>query len=133
MSDVIFKTIYLLGLLAEIVIRAPFNRLRRRNKIVTDQVNRQEKVLLLLLFLGGFVLPVIYIFTPWLNFANYALPVWAQWLGVVILLAGLWVFWKAHQDLGRNWSPSLQIREGHTLTTTGLYHYIRHPMLASHW
>jgi protein-S-isoprenylcysteine O-methyltransferase Ste14 len=133
MPDLIFKTAYLLGILAEIVIRAPINRQRHANKIVTDQVSGQEKLVLRLLFLGMGLLPLIYIFTPWLNFANYPLPAWARWLGLVFLVGALWVFWKAHQDLGRNWSPSLQIREGHTLTTHGLYQYIRHPMYASQW
>ena len=36
-------------------------------------------------------------------------------------------------DLGQNWSPTLQIREGHSLITNGLYRYIRHPMYASQW
>jgi protein-S-isoprenylcysteine O-methyltransferase Ste14 len=90
-------------------------------------------VLLLLLFLGNFILPLVYIFTPWLNFADYTLPAWAGRLGVVILVGALMVFWRAHVDLGQNWSPTLQIREGHSLITNGLYRYIRHPMYASQW
>ena len=79
----------------------------------------------------GAVLSLVYIFTPWLNFANYALPDWLRWAGVVILIASLYLFWQAHHDLGRNWSPSLQIREDHELIGNGLYAYIRHPMYAS--
>jgi protein-S-isoprenylcysteine O-methyltransferase Ste14 len=54
-------------------------------------------------------------------------------VGVVILLGSLWVFWRAHHDLGRNWSPSLEIREDHNLVTNGIYETIRHPMCASQW
>src|SRR5262249_31570576 len=43
----------------------------------------------------------------------------------------LYLFWRAHRDLGRNWSPSLQIREDHDLITNGIYASIRHPMYAS--
>ncbi len=44
-----------------------------------------------------------------------------------------WLFWRPHIGLGRNWSPSLQLREEHTLVTKGVYHSIRHPMFASMW
>jgi protein-S-isoprenylcysteine O-methyltransferase Ste14 len=43
------------------------------------------------------------------------------------------MFWRSHADLGRNWSPSLQLREGHELVTEGVYRHIRHPMYASEW
>jgi protein-S-isoprenylcysteine O-methyltransferase Ste14 len=36
-------------------------------------------------------------------------------------------------DLKSNWSPSLQVFEGHTLVANGIYAYIRHPMVASGW
>jgi len=45
----------------------------------------------------------------------------------------VWLFWRSHGDLGRNWSPSLQLREGHELVTGGVYRSIRHPMYASMW
>ena len=73
------------------------------------------------------------IFTPWLDFADYTLPVWAAWLGVILLLAAVLLFWRSHVDLGRNWSPTVQLREGHALVTEGVYRYIRHPMYASQW
>jgi protein-S-isoprenylcysteine O-methyltransferase Ste14 len=133
MPDLIFKAAFILGLLGQIVIRAPYDRQRRQNKIVKNNSDRQEQVLLILLFLGGFLLPLLYIFTPWLNFANYILAVWLRGVGVVILLGSLWVFWRAHHDLGRNWSPSLEIRADHDLVTHGIYESIRHPMYASQW
>ena len=133
MPDVVYKALYFLAIVAQVVIRAPIDRVRRQNKIVTAQVDRRETVALLALTVGSLLLPLIYTFAPWLNFANYALPAWVRWLGVALLVASLVVFWKAHQDLGRNWSPSLELREGHTLITNGLYNYIRHPMYASQW
>jgi protein-S-isoprenylcysteine O-methyltransferase Ste14 len=47
------------------------------------------------------------------------------------MAVAVWVFWRSHVDLGRNWSPSLQLREGHTLVTQGMYRSIRHPMYTS--
>lgn len=56
-------SLFLLGIVAEIVIRSPYNRLRQQNRVTTDRVTDQEKILLGLLLLGMFVLPMIYIFT----------------------------------------------------------------------
>jgi protein-S-isoprenylcysteine O-methyltransferase Ste14 len=77
-------------------------------------------------------LPLIYIFSDWLNFANYELPQWAGWIGVVIFTPGVWLLWRSHVDLGRNWSATLEIRSGHTLITGGVYRWLRHPMYAAH-
>jgi len=43
----------------------------------------------------------------------------------------LWLFWRSHFDLGRNWSPTLEVREEHTLISNGVYQTIRHPMYMS--
>ena len=48
-------------------------------------------------------------------------------------VAGLWLLWRAHTDLGSNWSDSLQLQQGHELVTSGIYQRIRHPMYAAGW
>ena len=129
----IFTVIYFVGILAEIVIRAPLNQQRKQEKMSEQRVTSQERIMLGLLFLGMFFIPIIYAATDWLDFANYTLPAWAGGLGVLILAAAIFVFWRAHADLGLNWSPSLEIREKHELITRGIYSVIRHPMYASQW
>ena len=129
----IFTAIYFVGILAEMVIRAPLNRRRKQEKISERRVTTQEKTLLGLLFLGMFFIPIIYAATDWLSFADYQLPTWAGWLGVLLLAGAVFVFWRAHADLGLNWSPTLEIREKHELITRGIYGVIRHPMYASQW
>ena len=128
-----FTAIYFAALVIEMIIRAPLNRQRKQEKMSERRVTNQEISILILLFLGGFVTPLIYALTDWLDFANYTLPSWAGWLGVLILAVGLFIFWRAHADLGLNWSPSLEIREKHELITRGIYGMIRHPMYASQW
>jgi protein-S-isoprenylcysteine O-methyltransferase Ste14 len=129
----IFTAIYFVGIVAEIIIRAPLNQRRKQEKMSEQHVTRQEKTLLGLLFLGMFLVPIIYAATSWLDFANYTLPLWTGWLGVLLLAGAIFVFWRAHADLGLNWSPSLEIREKHELITRGIYSMIRHPMYASQW
>ena len=80
----------------------------------------------------GMVIPLIYVFTSKLDFANYFLPDWVGWLGVLIILDAAWLLFLSHRDLGRHWTISVGLREGHTLITTGIYKYLRHPMYAAH-
>jgi protein-S-isoprenylcysteine O-methyltransferase Ste14 len=129
----IFTAIYFLALIIEMIIRAPLNKQRKQEKMSERRVTGQEIAILLLLLLGGFIMPIIYAATNWLDFANYTLPVWASWLGVLLIAGAVFIFWRAHADLGLNWSPSLEIREKHELITRGLYGIIRHPMYASQW
>lgn len=129
----IFEIAYWSAIVIEMVIRAPINKKRKQEKMSEQNVSTQEKVILFLLLIGMFILPLIYSASTWLDFANYSLPAWTGWLGVAFLLGALFVFWRAHADLGLNWSPSLEIREKHELITKGIYGVIRHPMYASQW
>jgi protein-S-isoprenylcysteine O-methyltransferase Ste14 len=129
----VFTVIYFVGIVMEIIIRAPINRRRQQGKISEQRVTSQERIMLGLLFLSMFLVPILYAATNWLDFANYRLPAWAGWLGVLLLIGSILVFWRAHADLGVHWSPSLEIRDKHELVTRGIYSVIRHPMYASQW
>ena len=129
----LFTIIYWLGIVAEIIIRAPYQKSRKGAATRARHISITEIILLNLLLLGMFILPLIYSVTPWLAFADYTLPDWLGWLGVVLLGGALFLFARAHTDLKSNWSPSLEIYAGHTLITNGIYRYIRHPMYASQW
>lgn len=133
----IFNTIYLAGILAQIVIRFPHERRRGRAHMVVEHVDSQERTLFGLLSAGLFFIPVTYMSTPWLKRADYRLSSTASACagatGTGLLLAALWLFWRSHTDLGDSWSPTLQIRDGHALVTRGVYRRIRHPMYASQW
>ncbi len=132
-----FKAVYVLGMLSEIVIRVPHERQRRQTPMAVEHVDATERALVGLLFCGMFFVPATYIFSSWLDRANYRMSVQAKQrtggIGMVLLLVAVWLFWRAHRDLGQNWSPSLQMRQEHELVTRGVYRYIRHPMYASQW
>jgi len=127
----IFAATFVFAMLAELVIRTPLIKRRKSEKMSKRLVAGQEKSFLFLLWGGGVILPLLYVFTTWLDFANYTLPAWAGWTGIVLILGAVIVFWRAHADLGLNWSPTLEIREKHELITRGIYSIIRHPMYAS--
>ena len=129
----LFGIAFWVTIVAQIIIRTPINKKRKMEKMSEQHVTGMEKSILGLLFLGGFLLPLLYSTTNWLDFANYTLPTWAGWIGVALITAALYVFWRAHADLGLNWSPTLEIREKHELITRGIYGVIRHPMYSSQW
>src|SRR5215207_3222946 len=132
-----FGMVYYLGMLAEMAIRLPHERRRRQTRMVIERVDWSERSLLGLMFVGMFFVPLVYTFTSRLDGADYRLPREARGpaggVGTMVLAAAVWLFWRSHADLGRNWSPSLQLREGHELVTEGVYRSVRHPMYASQW
>jgi protein-S-isoprenylcysteine O-methyltransferase Ste14 len=129
---VLLKVLYWVGLAAEVVIRAPFQKARQTAAKTAQRATRTETVLLGLLTVSA-ILPLIYSVTPWLDALNYHLPIWIGRLGILLLVCAVFIFARAHQDLKSNWSPTLEVYAGHTLVTNGIYRYIRHPMYASQW
>jgi len=127
----ISKGIFMIGIILWLIIRIPYQHEQRQNVIVNDKKTIQERLIRLLLLIGILFLPLLYVLSSWLNFANYHLPVVTVGFGTATLAFSLWLFWCSHQDLGKNWSSTLQIREGHTLVTNGVYSNIRHPMYTS--
>lgn len=122
---------WLLGIVAWYVIRYPFERRAKRVRVVGDYRSLSEKVALSVAFFGMAILPAFYVATGIPRATDYAAQPWAIGVGIAIFAFGLWVFRRAHKDLGRNWSVTLEIREKHKLVSRGLYRFIRHPMYAS--
>jgi len=129
--DNIFEVIFLVGFVVGSVIRKVYTFRCRHSKATKK---RKSVVDIILISAGGvgLVAPLFYLFTPWLDFADYDLPGWMGWMGTATFAGALLLLWRSHADLGRNWSATLQIRREHSLVTDGIYRYIRHPMYAAH-
>ena len=69
--------------------------------------------------------PLIWVASPALSFAEYALGTGPLVAGVMCLVIALWLFYRSHADLGTNWSITLEVREQHRLITQGVYRRIR--------
>ena len=93
----------------------------------------REFVLLAVSLTGLGIVPCIYVATHVPRFADYPFMPVASYLGIAVDIAALWLFYRTHNDLGHNWSVSLDLRERHTLVTTGIYATIRHPMYTGFW
>jgi protein-S-isoprenylcysteine O-methyltransferase Ste14 len=132
-----FKALYFLGLLAEIAIRVPHEWRRRATRMEGDRADSLERSLIGLLSVGMLLVPGSYVTIPWLDRSDYRLPPQVERrvgrIGTAFLASALILFWRSHADLGRNWSPSLQLLKDHRLVTGGVYRHVRHPMYASQW
>ena len=127
MNPWIAKAIILAGIVGMAVVRTPHIRRSTVIKVVANRKSTLDNVLVALVSIGLF-LPLIWIATPVLAFADYPLRPISFGAGVICLVIGLWLLHRSHVDLGTNWSNTLEIRERHRLVTDGIYRHVRHPM-----
>jgi protein-S-isoprenylcysteine O-methyltransferase Ste14 len=125
--------VFLIGFIAYVSIRGVFGLRTKHNEKTIRRMDGREVASLAVVGVGSLMLPVLYLFTPWLGFADYRLAAAAPWVGTGVMGAALWLFWRSHADLGLNWSRTLEMRKGHQLIRHGVYRSIRHPMYASIW
>ena len=64
----------------------------------------------------------------WLYLQLWPASLLPFWLGVAVTMAGLLFAVWAREHLGRNWSRSVTIKQGHELINTGPYAVVRHPI-----
>ena len=133
MLDSLFEAFYVIGLITGSVIRALHTRLYKQRRMVGKRETVVDQLLLLLASLGLIVLPLFYVLSPLAGLCGLQLAN-LGWLGWSCgLCGGAVLLWRSHLDLGRNWSPYLEVSEDQSLVTQGVYQLIRHPMYAAHW
>jgi len=127
------KVIWVLGVVGWFIIRYPHDRRAHRTPKLRRSDRGREIVLMAISATGLGVLPFIYVVSNAPRFATYPFRPWQAWLGAVLFAASLWLFYRTHKDLGRNWSVTLEVRDRHTLVTSGVYSRVRHPMYSAFW
>src|ERR1017187_6038608 len=121
-----WNIVFLVGFITYCGIRGVFKRRTEGNEKIVRRLDALEKTLLVSVGVGSLFLPVLYLFTPWLAFADYHLPAFAPWCGTLLMMPTLWLFYRSHADLGQNWSVTLELRKGHQVVKQGVYRSIRH-------
>jgi protein-S-isoprenylcysteine O-methyltransferase Ste14 len=127
------KLVWLLGVIGWFAIRYPHSRRSRRTTKTHRSDRTRELVLLTISASGMLVVPGTYVLTGWPHVADYQFRPALAWLGALVFASSLWLFYRTHKDLGRNWSVTLEIRDRHTLVTSGVYGHVRHPMYSAFW
>lgn len=118
------------ALVAMIAIRAPHGQRSRAVPVARNFRDRAETLVLGIAMLA-FLVPLVWLACGALGAADRGHSWALLWSGCAATAAGLWLFHRSHADLGRNWSVTLEIREGHSLVTGGVYSRIRHPMYSA--
>jgi len=126
-----FEILYLIGFAVATVIRSYYGLQFKRKEIIHSQKETAVVFVGVALWSVVLILPFITIFSDVLEMADYQIITSLRVVGAFIFIGGLWVLWKSHIDLASNFSPSLFIRNNHTLITSGIYRKIRHPMYLS--
>ena len=126
-----FKIVYFVGFVIILMVRKVYTTKYRKIDLKSDQKTAIDIVFLAVVGIVMLV-PLVYVFSSVLDFADYRLPSWLGWVGAALFLCASWVLWRSHADLGGNWTPTLGIRAEHQLITKGIYAQIRHPMYAAH-
>ncbi len=126
-----WNLVFFVGFVVYVGIRHVFARRAMGNEKAVRQADRTDTQLLIAVIVGTLLLPILYLFTPVLWFADYRPPHFVSWCGAGVMMGALWLFWRSHADLGENWSISLELRTQHELITHGVYRWIRHPMYAA--
>jgi len=141
LNEKTFVYLYLLGVLMTYLVRIPSIALNartssKRARLSQAQRMKQEGYLLSILMLCWFgaaqVLPGLYAFTDWFAKFDFYLPAWCGYAGIGLFVLLLWILKRAHDDLSRNWSAVVQIKENQQLVIEGIYHAIRHPIYTAH-
>jgi len=127
------KMIYLMGILGWFAIRYPYARRAKRTAKIKVARRKRELALMAISACGLGALPLIFIFTDGLRWADYPPNPWSLCFGAGLFAFSLWLFHKTHKYLGRNWSITLEVREQHALVTAGPYRHLRHPMYLAFW
>lgn len=66
-------------------------------------------------------------FTPIVS-GNRPIAIAAGVLAIVAAIGSVWLFTTALKTLGKEWSITARLVEGHKLATSGPYAYVRHPI-----
>ncbi len=133
MTATISKIIWFAFGAAWFLLRLQPGRRARKTPVRYSARGAREFALLGASLTGLGIVPCLYLATHFPRFADYPVTPALSYLGIVVDVVCLWLFYRTHRDLGHNWSVSLDLRERHILVTTGIYATVRHPMYAGFW
>jgi protein-S-isoprenylcysteine O-methyltransferase Ste14 len=132
MNENIFRILAALVLFTCIGISSYFRR--KADRDTGEKISRKVDgtVLMMSIKIGGLLLwlsPLVYLINPnWMSWSKIGLPESVRWLGVGLgILCIFGVYWL-FSSIGSGITPTSATRKQHTLTTSGPYRWVRHPL-----
>lgn len=137
--DLIFRALFLVIFFVGFIVRGYYDRKSRTNHKRQPiwrrwkepaQVEGKINVILWIVHNTYWMIAVVLyvIASPWLLWSQLPLPNWIRWIGVGLAIISIpLLIWIQH-TLGKYWHPYLELKEEHTLVTSGPYNRVRHPM-----
>ena len=99
MFNSLFKIVYFIEFIIIVIVRKIFTIKYEKLGMGIDKKTVLDIIILALNGIG-MIVPLFYIFSSWLDFADYYLPEWIGWTGSVLFAAAIWLLWRS-QDLGQ--------------------------------
>ena len=101
----IAKAVIVVASAVMMAIRAPHGQRSRGVQIAKSFRGRTESILLSMVMVG-FFLPLIWVVSPLVAFADYPLHPVALASGIVFFVVGLWLFYRSHSLISAPIGPS---------------------------
>jgi protein-S-isoprenylcysteine O-methyltransferase Ste14 len=109
-------------------VRLPHYRRAWREPVKDHRRTVLDRILVQCAYAGYGYVPFAYVLFKVPPFGTYPFLPPLLALGTVVIVCAIWVMHRAHRDLALFFSTKLEIREQHRVVTSGIYHYVRHPM-----
>jgi protein-S-isoprenylcysteine O-methyltransferase Ste14 len=133
MSQAVFSWAWLAGLVVISTVRKMHERRAGRRSSLRD-TPPLEAVLMFVWGIAAGIVPLFYVFSDFLAFADYpfAMPLPLSLAGIGLFVGAIWLLHRSHADLGQLWKPTVEPQPEQLLVTNSVFRRIRHPMYAAH-
>lgn len=135
MDQSCLAAIYFSGLIIAEALRIPQRIIRFKSRNIWRKPHNSsssaEKIVLVSVVTGIWILPLINSFTSWLSAFDISLPTWSVWTGIFLFIVSLIIRITAQLTLARSWSFTLETSEKHQFIQHGIYSLTRHPIYIS--
>ena len=133
MTHEVFDWIWIFLLTVMIIVRK-FHEKEAIRPISLKGTPILEAILMVLWGMAAGVMPLLFVFSDWLAFADYPFKIhWiSKLISVSIFVLSIWLLHQSHINLGKMWSLIVEPKKKSELITTGAYKRIRHPMYTAH-
>ena len=132
MNENIFRILAALILLTGMGISSYFRI--KADKQTGEKISRKVdgSVMMNIIKFGGLILwlsPFVYLINPqWMAWSKIGLPEWVRVLGIGVAIVNDVLLYWLFSSIGSGISPTSATRKEHTLSTSGPYRWVRHPL-----